>query len=122
MKINELKEICIKNRIFYYFDDIIKIEDFDFANILLDEKSYENILMYNISSKTFIGAKPLRVRLDKVDEFSRVYDGTRYFLLFGPENHDAMYSKIRYLISQWYCICFSHNYASIKMIHMILCL
>ena len=72
MKINELKEICIKNLIFYYFDDIIKIEDFDFDNILLDEKSYENILMYSISYKTFIGAKPLRVSFDKVDEFSRV--------------------------------------------------
>ena len=28
---NELKEIDIKNRTCYYFDDIIKIEDFDFT-------------------------------------------------------------------------------------------
>ena len=28
------------------FNDIIKIEDFDFDNILLDEKLYENILSY----------------------------------------------------------------------------
>ena len=27
---DELKEIDIKNRTCYYFDDIIKIEDFDF--------------------------------------------------------------------------------------------
>ena len=27
----------------YYFDDIIKIEDFDLDNIIIDEKSYENI-------------------------------------------------------------------------------
>ena len=32
-----------------YFNDIIEIEDFDFDNILKDEKSYENILVYNIS-------------------------------------------------------------------------
>ena len=51
MKINELKEICIKNLIFYYFDDIIKIEDFDFDNILLDEKSYENILIITFHIK-----------------------------------------------------------------------
>ena len=62
MKINELKEICIKNLIFYYFDDIIKIEDFDFDNILLDEKSYENILMYNISYKTTFHIKLLLVQ------------------------------------------------------------
>ena len=42
---NELKEIDIKNYICYYSDDIIKIEDFDLDNILLDEKSYENILL-----------------------------------------------------------------------------
>ena len=27
----------------YYFGDIIKIEDFDLGNIIIDEKSYENI-------------------------------------------------------------------------------
>ena len=42
---DELKEIVIKNRMFYYFDDIIKIEEFDLDNILIDEKSYKNILV-----------------------------------------------------------------------------
>ena len=45
---NELKENDIKNRKCYYFDDIIKIEDFDLDDILIDETSYENILVYNI--------------------------------------------------------------------------
>ena len=45
---NELKENDIKNRKCYYFDDIIKTEDFDLDDILIDEKSYENILVYNI--------------------------------------------------------------------------
>ena len=44
-----LKEINIKNFTCYYFDDIIKIEDFDFDNILLDEKSHKNILICDIS-------------------------------------------------------------------------
>ena len=30
---------------YYYFDDIIKIEDFDLDYILIDEKSHENILL-----------------------------------------------------------------------------
>ena len=34
----------------YYFNDIIKFEDFDFDKILLDEKSYEHILIYDIFS------------------------------------------------------------------------
>ena len=35
----KLKEINIKNRTCYYFDDMIKIEDFDF-DILFAEKKY----------------------------------------------------------------------------------
>ena len=46
--------MLIKNRTFYYFDDIIKSEDFDLGNNLIDEKSYENIL---ISYKTLINSK-----------------------------------------------------------------
>ena len=30
----------MKNRTFYYFKDIIYKEDFDFNNILFDERSY----------------------------------------------------------------------------------
>ena len=45
---DELKEINIKNRTCYYFDDIIKIEDFDLDNISIGKKSYKNILVYNI--------------------------------------------------------------------------
>ena len=36
----KLKEIGIKKGACYYFDDIIKIEDFDNDNILIEEKSY----------------------------------------------------------------------------------
>ena len=60
MENNEIKRISIKNRTCYYFDGIIKIEDFDVDNILIDEKSFENILVYNILYKTLIGPKPLR--------------------------------------------------------------
>ena len=46
---DELKEIGIKNCTWYYFDDIIRIEDFDAKNILIDEKPFKNSLVYNIS-------------------------------------------------------------------------
>ena len=64
MENNEYKKVSIKIRTCYYFDDIIKIEHFDFDNILLDEKSYENVSIYDISYKSLIGAKPLRIRFD----------------------------------------------------------
>ena len=44
MEKNELKKLLLKIAC-YYFDTIIKIEDFDFGNISLDE-NYENILFH----------------------------------------------------------------------------
>ena len=38
---------------------VTEYEDFDLDNILIDEKSYENILVHNNSYKILIGAKPL---------------------------------------------------------------
>ena len=49
MENNEFEKFCIKNRTCYYFDDIIKFEDFDFDNILIDGKAHKNILIYDIS-------------------------------------------------------------------------
>ena len=97
---NNLKKSNVENHTCYYFDDIIQIEDFDFENILLDQKLYKNILFNDISYETFIGAKPLRVRFHKVDRFFRVYDETKYLVLLGPEKYDAIYNRIRYLIIQ----------------------
>ena len=76
---------------------LIKIKDFDFDNILIDEKSYEDILVYNVSYKSLIDSKHLRIRLDKIDVFIRVHNGTRYSILFGSEKYDPIYNRIRYL-------------------------
>ena len=58
---DKLKEIHIKNRTCYYFDDIIRFcyGDIEFSDNLLDEKLYKkNILIYNISYKTSTDATP----------------------------------------------------------------
>ena len=81
---NELKEIDIKNCTCCYFDDVMIVGDFDFNNILLDKKlyenTYENILMYVISYK-------------------------------------AVYSGVRYLISEKAGVTYSinHNFAKVKI-------
>ena len=45
---NKVKDIDIKNRAYYVFDDIIDIKKFDPKNIKTDEMSYKNILIYYI--------------------------------------------------------------------------
>ena len=40
-----IKDIDIKNRIYYFFDDIVNVKIFGSNNIKIDEKSYKNILI-----------------------------------------------------------------------------
>ena len=66
---NKLKETDIKNRTCYYFDDIMRVIDTGFSDFLLGEKSYktyENILIYDISCKTFMDPIPLHISFDKI--------------------------------------------------------
>ena len=110
----------IKNRTCCYFDDTMRVVDIDFDNILLDKKSYktfENILIYDILYKIFICAKPLHIRFDEIDGFIKINDGIRYLVLFGPGWYDAIYNRIRYLISEKSGITDSinHNFARIRI-------
>ena len=57
MENNKYKKVRIKNRTCYYFDDIIKVEDFEFNNILINGKLHENILIYDIMIYDFIHIK-----------------------------------------------------------------
>ena len=110
---DKLKEIDIKNCTYYYFNNIIKIEDFDFDNV----KSYKNILVHDISYKTLIGAKPFDIRFDKRNEFIRVYNGARYLVLFGLEKYDPNFYRIGYIIGVKSGITYviSHYYRKIKV-------
>ena len=120
---NKFKETDTKNRTFYYFNDIIKIEDFDLDNISIDEKLYENILVYNILYKNLITSKPLHIRFHKIDGFVRVYNGIRYLVVFGSEKYDSIFSnRIRYLISVKSGIIYliSRNYAKIKVMNVFM--
>ena len=60
----------------------MRVRDFDFDNIFSYKKSYDhsyqNIWIYNISYKNFMGANPLHIRFNKKDGFIKVYDVTRY--------------------------------------------
>ena len=61
---------------------------------------YENLLIYGISYKTFMGAKPLLIWFDKVHEFIKTYDGIRYLVLFASEIYNLIYDRINYLTSE----------------------
>ena len=45
---NKVKDIDIKNCIYYFFNDIINIKNINSNNIKIDEKPYKDILIYYI--------------------------------------------------------------------------
>ena len=69
--------------------------DINFSSILLDEKLYEIISVYDISYKIATGPNPMRIRFDKIDGFIRVRgDEFRYSVLFDCRLFDNIYDTI----------------------------
>ena len=58
---NKVKDIDIKNRTYYFFDDIINIKTFDPNNIKIDKKSYKDVLIYYIGYITIKDSKYLKI-------------------------------------------------------------
>ena len=70
---NKHKDIDIKNCAYYFFNDIINIENFSPNNIKIDEKSYKNILIYYIGYVT-------------IKEFVKIYSVNLLYLIFRNGN------------------------------------
>ena len=80
---SSLKEIFIKNCIYYFFDDMINIKDLDPKKIKTDEKSYENILIYHteyvtLTTQKFIVQIRLYFIINKINEYIEESDGKKY--------------------------------------------
>ena len=58
---NKVKDIGIKNRTYYSFNDIINIKIFDPNNIKIDEKSCKNIFIYHIGYVTIKDLKYVKI-------------------------------------------------------------
>ena len=69
--IHKVKDINTKNRTYYFFNDIINIENFDLNNIEIDKNSYTNILVYCIG---YVTIKDLKyVEIYSVNPLSLIY-------------------------------------------------
>ena len=85
------------------------------------------MLLWQLKLKILIliGAKHLRIIIDKVDVFIRPYDGTRYLVLLGPEKYDTIYFMIGLDILSLkvvYHILLLIIMEISKLIHMMCCL
>ena len=48
----EVKQINIKNRTYYFYNDIIDLKNFDARLLKIDKKSFKSIGIYNIRYTT----------------------------------------------------------------------
>ena len=73
------------------------------------KENHENILVYDVSYKTSMGAKSMRFRLDKIDRFNKVHIRITYLVLFDYGWCDEIYNNIKYLVSEKSGITYSIN-------------
>ena len=93
-----VKDIIIKNRTYYVFNDIIYIENFDPNNIKIDEKSLKNILIFYIVYVTIkkdlksYSVNLLCVIFGEMNRYFEVINGNRYLTLV-PTNESKEKTK-----------------------------
>ena len=67
----EIKQINIKNRTYYFYNDIIDLKNFDARLLKIDKKSYKNIGIYNIGYIT----------IKKIDDYENIYSINPLYLI-----------------------------------------
>ena len=65
-----VKQINIKNRTYYFYNDIIDLENFDAGLLKIDKKSYKDIGIYNIGYIT----------IKKIDDYENIYSVNPLYL------------------------------------------
>ena len=76
----ETKQISIKHRTYYFYNDIINIKKFDAKLLRIDKKSYKNIGIYNIGCIT----------IKRFDNYENIYSVNTLYLLI---DHASGYIK-----------------------------
>ena len=74
----EIKQVNIKNRTYYFYNDIVDIKNFDAWLLKINKKSYKNIGIYNIGYIT----------IKKIDDCENIYSVNPLYLLV---NHASGY-------------------------------
>ena len=68
-----IKQINIKTRMYYVFNDMISIEDFDSILLRIDKQSFKNVGIYNIGY----------IKIKKVDDYENIHSVNPFYLTIG---------------------------------------
>ena len=84
-----VKQIDIKNRTYYFYNDMINIKKFDSNLLKIDKKSYKDIGIYNIGYIT----------IKKIDNYENIYSVNPLYLIIAHTNGDIEEKGVnKYLI------------------------
>ena len=98
----KVKQIEIKNRTYYFYNDIINIEEFNSSLLKIDKKSYKDIDIYYIGYITIkkIGdceniysANPLYLITGKVDGHIEEINGNKYLIFDSTDENKEVLKK-----------------------------
>ena len=68
-----IKQINIKSRTYYFFNDMINIKDFDSSLLKIDKNSNKNIGIYNTGYIT----------IKKIDDYKNIHSINPLYLMIG---------------------------------------
>ena len=97
-----IKETNIKNRTYYFYNDIIDIETFDSNNLELDKKSYKDLDIYNIGyviiKKIGYGydvnsVNPLYLRIDNASGYIDEINEDKYLVFDVRDENKKLLEK-----------------------------
>ena len=87
-----IKPIGIKNRTYYFFNDMINIKDFDSSLLKIDKKSCKNISIYNIWYIT-ISVNPLYLMIGKVTGHIEENNGNESLIFHSSDENKEVLKK-----------------------------
>ena len=97
-----VKQINIKNRTYYFYNDIIDLENFDAGLLKIDKKSYKDINIYNIGyvTKKKIGncmninsVNPLYLGITRVNGYIEEKDSNKYLVFDSTDENKELLKK-----------------------------
>ena len=97
-----LKEIMIKNRTYYFYNDIIDIETFDSNMLKLDKKSYKDLDIYIIGYVTIkkIGygydidsVNPLYLCIDNANGYIEKINEDKYLVFDDTDENQKLLKR-----------------------------
>ena len=133
-----LKEIMIKNRTYYFYNDIIDIETLDSNMLNLDKKTYKNLDVYDIGyvtiKKSFYGydinsVNPLYLRINNANGYIDEINEDKYLVFDDTDEnkellkrHDDVFNGIMDKIKKrwwltWICKRLHENLVQMTIYH-----